>query len=102
MVVYILVCLVVCLFFLNRYKDQRQLYQLYMAIWSVSTILIYAIKNEILFKIFVVLESLLLIGFIVLYVYSNKYRKEQNKKLYKMNEYLNNAGVKLYKHDIED
>lgn len=100
MIIHIIVSLITSLFFLYRYKTQKQFYQIYMSVWILTTFGIYLIDNKTVFLIFTLFQIILLACFLVLYIRSRKYRRQQNEKFYKMNEYLNNAGVELFKDDI--
>lgn len=102
MLVHIIVCVITTLFFIYQFKSQRQCYQLFMCFWPVTTLIFYIISNHTISKIFVAVQIVLAIIFLILYFRARNYRKMQNKKIAKMNNYLNNIGIELYEDDIVD
>ncbi len=102
MLIHIIVCIITTVFFIYQFKRQRQSYQLFMCFWPITTLMFYIISNNIISKIFVAVQIVLAIIFLILYFKARNYRKMQNRKITKMNDYLNNIGVELYKDDIVD
>lgn len=102
MLAHIIVCIITIIFFVYQYVRQKQIYQIYMACWAFSTFAVYLINSNILLKLFTIFQIVLGIGFIYFYFKARNYRKEQNRKMLKMSQYLNNMGVELYKDDIVD
>lgn len=102
MLIHIIVCIITTVFFIYQFKRQRQNYQLFMCFWPITTLMFYIISNNIISKIFVAVQIVLAIIFLILYFKARNYRKIQNRKITKMNDYLNNIGVELYKDDIVD